>query len=696
MDIDAWLESDALDFPRLTVQTRIRVPRDVAATSGLTFTPEHPEFHRTAACLLGEFRGPLEIRDEDPNVVADSEWVTIAERSHTDIVDAGSDRPWVLPAGGAVLYGASDSPWILQVVVPPGIHDAVWTVSVHGPDKWLSMPRPWDSAVATTSGVKWTGVRALNDKVAASVRVVPDTRTEVVGTLVSRGPRPYVWGLMWLSVLAFVTVAVVLVRRSRGSEPQESRPVRKSATRSRRRWTWRWPWSTPKAKPQSVARVARRALWPLPVLVLVVGSLAVLSAVLPDPFDGWRPLVQWVNIALVLSTAGAAVVWWVPFRAVAPLAATAGAIFAYLMPKPHLSGTQLALLVAACLITTFLLVLAVGNALRRLFAPDTRPTPPIWLVLTAGVGAAALVLERVAIAWFNEGRREWLGYTPPIPLRALYEDFLWDLYDSAMWSVLLVAAAAVYRCYVRYWIAPPPVDAVRIALLLFMVGPVWWDLEVAGTEVPAWPISVAVALVVVWLRREVAPGSDATDPARIVRMAIVPGLLAGVVLFAVRLATEPVIAINQQESVVIDLVDLLGWELAKWFLAAAAVGLAWRYLPGKRGITKVFTPVVVYAAAPASAIGVQLLLGLGVDWRTTADVLLFTTVMLTLGLRLDLTNRPPVEERGRRFTLSNIASVATAAVTPALAVLAIWNALHGGDVSFPSIEPGQVARNADR
>ncbi|CRK59289.1 hypothetical protein [Alloactinosynnema sp. L-07] len=116
-------------------------------------------------------------------------------------------------------------------------------------------------------------------------------------------------------------------------------------------------------------------------------------------------------------------------------------------------------------------------------------------------------------------------------------------------------------------------------------------------------------------------------------------------------------------------------------------------------------PVAVYAVVPLVVVTAEAALGLGMDWRAAADGLLFVSVMLIVGILMDAAalagvSVPSAGSRAgqqlERWGLTNAAALTTTAVTPVLAVLAVWNAFHGGDVSFPTVEPGQVVRDSGR
>ncbi|OKJ95658.1 DUF6185 family protein [Amycolatopsis sp. CB00013] len=506
----------------------------------------------------------------------------------------------------------------------------------------------------------------------------------------------------------------------------------------------------PRARFQSVdRRVARRAVTPLPLIVLAAGGLAIFGPTL----SAGKTASSLLNVGLVLLSMLLAAIWWVPWTAI--IGAGGGALAtlwlvsltSYAGPLGENMGS-IATRLASLFLTTFLLLAAGGNALRILAWNGKRKGAPQWLWYWAGLGSAILLIEKLVVERANQDRREWLGHTVRIVEPApLYQYFLWDLYYELAWLLLLVAAAAIYRLFARHWFPNRSPEAFRAAALLFLIGPIWWDLEVAGFSVPAWPLGLAAIglLVRLYTRRmrpvlttvadqpldpealkvkaeskdahQLVPGLGARalhlllalgpggDPRgnliAAVRGVVLPGLLAGAVLVLIRLMTAPLVTINQQVSVLLDLVGMAGWEFAKWLLAAAAIGLAWQHLPGRRGIVKMLPVLLTYAAAPVTVVTIELALGLGVDWRATADLLLFAAVMLILGLRMDLAvlaeiKLEPVGSRLRtklqKYGIDSIAAAMTVLVTPALAILAVWSATQGGDVSFPSVDTGHLQR----
>jgi hypothetical protein len=728
--VEVRVAAGDLDYPRLHAQIRVQIPLATSGMEAMLSRPSDDESYRDLmACVLDPERPENEVRDDDPQVSIANGMVEIVHTGHTDVVRAGESRTNLVAAEVAEVR-LSDSPWQIRVFPTPALRDATWNVTISAPDGWLSRPSPIQSAKLQPTEIQWRDIRVVEDSVAAA-RVEPDTTNSITVGASSRRWLPVVWGLSWFS--AFVLIYYAWRRRKLAD------PLAEGFERER--------------------RTARRALWALVVVLPITASLAVLSANFDYANDLMTSLTfaAYVDVGLALVTAFVAWVWWLPrvLAVLGGLFATAGLVSARVLggdvalSKPErLSPPVQALQLGSVFVVTLLLIMAVAKAFEVLLLPGRRRrSTSRWHWLLGSFGAAVLMAEETVLPLVNQARQEWLGFTPTVNLMHKYQYYLWDLFDEATWLLMLVAAAAVWHQYARTQFETQSKVARRGAVVLFVVGPMWLEIWFRSIAVPIWLVIAPIVVIIGWLfvslglwrpvlarlsnvptleeartaaqawyadkqqRKSVptpvdvllalGPGGAPRDNLhKSVQFVGVPALIGGVLLCVAEWLTYPIVSINQSDSVVLELLDNVGWEAAKWVLAAAALGLAWQHLPGRRGMIKALPLVVVYATGPLLQWGLTLLTDGAPDWLPLADAALFAVVLLIVGLRMDRAALIDVApEGGSRFRtlinaygLENLSARLTALLTPVLVVLAVVSAFQSGDVSFPNVDPSQLSR----
>ncbi|MFE2750519.1 DUF6185 family protein [Actinosynnema sp. NPDC059335] len=730
VDLRVRVAVAGLDYPRITSDVRITVPRTVPGTESLLAGSASGHGRTAFACLLGPDRSPFEVRDSPPGVVLRDGAVVVTHRSTTDVVHQST--AWA--DFTSVEVDTTGRPWRLAVDSPAGLRFAAWEVTLTAPHGWLSAPRPWQSAELDGSELRWPrsvpaasrdgAMTASSDYRVVSAELRPDTRSTVTTRAADRVHKPFAWGAYWLSALAFCLVVRWHVRAPRG----------------------------PAASFESVsARRARRAVRPLPYLVVLAGAQAVTDAVLPANAPAW-PVIAWgADVVLLVLLASAALLWWLPRTAVVVLFALGAAALALTVPGRSAGRSWLTDAAAATTAFTISLVLVVGVGKALLVLLRRRRDTPRWLWWVGAVSAAVLILEELLLRIVNRERQQWLDHPPLFRDTAqIYRYYPLDLLDEAAWLTLLIAAVAIWRYWAEHWFERGHRSPVGAAIVLFAIGPMWWDVPLWGIWWWAWLLGFA-AVAVFWLlwprlwtpvlahpavdtddlRPEhlrhrakqwyadrpprgpapspvhvliaAGPGGTPTATARTaLRLAALPAFIAGTGLTITKWITYPLVSVDQQDSVLLGLVDTIAWETAKWLLAAAALGLAWQHLPGKRGPTKALSPVLAYAAAPVALFLLTRASDGVPDWIPLADVALFALVLLFVALRLDLATLDDVHEHAPRsgrlhrlltaLGLEGLPRWLIEGITLAAAVLAIWTALTGGDASFPTIDPTQLTR----
>lgn len=669
-----------LAYPRITSDLEVSVPRGTDGADLLLASPSSDTGRAALACLLGDDRSPLEVRKSPQKVAMRDGSAVVTQHSYADVVNAG--EVWADLA--RIRVRSNDQPWLLTVHSSRGLRYATWDVTLVAPEGWLSDPWPSKLVEAGHTQLRWPPAPPMASRdgniekslsyVVAGARLAPDTRSAFAAAAADRRYKPFAWGLYWLSALVFACYVTLVLRNLRG----------------RRR------------------SPADRAARYLILMVVLAGTQAVLDAVSPPAPLFW-PYFGWAADGVLLAvTALGALHWQAPRVAVQVVYAVGLGSWLIAFPRPASDGRWWigTANVVLSFAVTLLLMVWVGKSLLELLWEERRT--PRWLWCAASLSGAVLVLERLVLAYVNHERQHWLGV--PRLNRDIAETFRYyplDLLDETAWLVLLIGAAAVWRHASRSFqdntLSPMPV-----AIALFAAGPMWWDVHLWGVW---WPLGV-VSLGLFWLLRRSSPrttgdspggGSPAENMRKAIKVAKVPALIAGIGLLVTTWIVHPLISINQQDSVVLEIVDTVAWEIAKWLLAAAALGLAWQRLPGKRWPAKAMPAVLAYVVAPVGQYLVNRASN-GVDnWIPLADASLFALVMLFVALRLDFALRPADEAQrdqpGRvgkfltRIGLANVRGHLGEAAAVIMALLAIWAAITGGEVAFPSVDPGQFSRS---
>ncbi|RDI25429.1 DUF6185 family protein [Lentzea flaviverrucosa] len=695
------LDVAGLDYPRVTSDLEITVPRSTPGSEFLLTGPSSETGRAAFACLLGDSRSPLEVRQSPPKVVTRDGAVVVTQHSYADVLN--TNVVWADLA--RIDVDTSGQPWLLTIDAPWGLRFAQWDVTLGAPEGWLSGPWPSNPVEVSTTQLRWpSSVPAASrdgktgadmSHVVVSAKLKPDTKSAFAAVAADRWHKPFAWGAYWLSALVFALYIRWVLRIPRGQRRYES--------------------------------PAGRATRYLPLLVFMAGTQAVLDA-LPPMHPKFWPNFGWAaNGALLAVTALAALHWRVPRIAVLLLYAAGLNALLFAFPRREIAGRWWADMAGVVLafIITLLFVIWVGKALLTLLREQT--STPLWLWGVGSLCAAVLILERVGLAWVNNQRQQWLGLRQvDRAVTELYRYYPLDLLDETAWLALLVGAAAVWR-HAMHSFQDSAKSPMPVAIALFAVGPMWWDVHLWGVWWWAWPLG-GVALALFWLLTRLhrppvpdnsaagdrkpnpthtlvaaGPGGSPTENMRTaVRFAAVPSLIAGTGLLITEWVVYPMLSINQQDSVVLDVLDTIAWELAKWLLAATALGLAWRHLPGNRWLSKTVPILLAYAVAPVGQYLVNRASNGVANWVPLVDVMLFTSVMLFVALRLDFAS-PPADRPQRALPgrvekflmyvgLSNMRGRWGEALTLVMALLAIWAAITGGEVAFPSVDPGQFSR----
>lgn len=705
---DVKVETAGRTYPRLTSDLTVRIPVSNAGAENLLRHARDQDRRALVACLLHNTRNTHETRENDTRIVYDNEVIEVTDRVRTDL-----NGPGVLWAGTTwVSVDEERERWGLAVQPPTALRSAEWDVTISAPAGWLASPKPWESVNARPESLRWSSLTpAISDgHIVAAADLQPDGRA--IATLAGAKPPGNLMslGLSTVSLLGGILLALYLFRRKRDHAPE-------------------------------AAGVATRAVWPLIVVLVVIGAGDVFITVFQSKKIDWMVAHGWFNSIEALLLMLLMSVWWLP-RVFVTLMSLGMALLINFRTLSE-AGTvhQNAFGIGFAFLTTFAFLVATGKAVEMVLGRGRPFELPVWLLVTSCAAAAVLTVERHAIALWNAEQREWLGWLDGIVLADVYRRHPWYLLSEAKWLPLGLTAAAVWYFVRRRNYAPMDDQALVSALALLAVGTMWWDVVVLGWTVPIWPLVLGLlALAAAVLRTgrfsvlaKAGVGHDldlaelradatrwyadpgdsnghspvdvllAAGPAgkplgnmtTAVRLGLTTAAIAGACLTVMFYFAHPLLTPEVRGSVLMKIVTDVGWEAIKWVAAIGATGLAWQHLPGRRGVLKVLPIIFLYSIGPGLNGGAALLTGINNDWRSLVQIALFALVLVIVGVRMDKASLDGVTiPEGRRLSrffglygLENLSAKLTAFLTPLLAVFAIWSAINGGDVSPPSTEP---------
>ncbi|MEU0881853.1 DUF6185 family protein [Lentzea sp. NPDC005914] len=673
--------------PRITSSLTIRIPTSNARMENLLHHDADPTRKMLISCLLHAGKNPNEERDADTRIDYDNEVIEVVDQVHVDVDDVGVY--WA----GTTQVQVEDDLWHLRVIPPPPLHTASWEVTISAPAGWLASPEPWQSVDAAPTRLHWS---EFDPTFADNVVVTADLQPDAKSAIAQAGNTPVghavSWGVSALTALGVAWASLFLLRHKQfGSRADH---------------------------------VKFRTVWTLVVVMAIMGVRDLFTGVFWNAGFDWVAVYRLMNLGLALLLVSLAIAWWLS-RGFAELAGL-GMLLLWVATF-YASWAELGF----AFLMTFTLLAATGKAWEMtLWKKATAGQLPLWLLVTSAVGAAVLVVERYAIAVLNANNTEWLGGRAELKLVDVYRFYPWELLGEAKWLLLGLAVAALWKFAKGRQFTPMDNDALLTALVLLAVGVVLWEISVLGWSVPVWPVTLGL-LWVAWivlskvkglgrnlnladLRTKASEWYASHDPnpgptpvdvllaagpageplgnmAKAVRLGGAAAGVCGAGLVVMGYVTNPVITLNHADSVLLRIVTDVVWETAKWLFALAATGLIWQHLPGSRGVLKVLPIIAVYAIGPGLMMAVNQLSGVR-GWESPVAIATFALVLVFAGLRMDKVALDgvtlPDGNRLQRFfeayALKNLSSKLTAVLTPSLAVLAIWSAITGGEVSPPS------------
>jgi hypothetical protein len=354
------IATDGRTYPRMSSDLTIRIPTSNTGTEALLRARSEGEQRAVLACLLHNAKGAAETRESDTRIDYDNEVIEVTDQVWVDLYGPGTY--WA--GTTAVVVGASQ-PWFLSVKPPKALSSAEWDLTISAPPGWLASPSPWQSVSADQDRLHWAEFSPVvleNNLLSRTAHLEPDAKGAVA--LASNTPPGYAWswGVSAVSALASVVLVLYLLRRK---------------------------------------RFAARAVWPLAVVITVVGAGDVLSGLAQHSgFNErfWQFAHWWFNVVAVLLLLVLAVAWWLPraFIALVGLGLVGTMVLLWqargfsALGQPGTRYTD-ALELGIAFLVTFTFLVAAGKAFQMMLGRGRPRDLPVWLLLTSAAVAAVLV-----------------------------------------------------------------------------------------------------------------------------------------------------------------------------------------------------------------------------------------------------------------------------------------------------------------
>lgn len=201
------LDVAGLDHPCVISDLEITVPRSTPGSEFLLASPSSETGRAALACLLGDGRSPLEVRQSPPKVATRDGAVVVTHHSYADVLS--TNVVWVDLA--RIEVDTTGQPWLLTIHAPWGLRFAKWDVTLVAPEGWLSDPWPSNPVEVSTIQLRWpasTPAASRDGKTGAeishvvvSAKLKPDTKSSFAAAAADRQHKPFAWGAYWLSAL---------------------------------------------------------------------------------------------------------------------------------------------------------------------------------------------------------------------------------------------------------------------------------------------------------------------------------------------------------------------------------------------------------------------------------------------------------------------------------------------------------------
>ncbi|MFJ7218635.1 DUF6185 family protein [Amycolatopsis sp. NPDC098790] len=742
--VRAAVEVDDVDYPRVSSDVVIRVPRTWGRAQDLLGDPDHGAYRAAIRCLLGVYSTDFPVyRDGPPSVTVSGGEVVVHDHVWTELVKAGRGAVGVLD-----LTIEPDQPWRMAVVSRGGLsHSTSWTVTIAAPQNWLdsAVPQPWPPYAAGPGELTWFyGVTSPTDEGVelAAADLTPDARAVAFVWQGSIAGDLFLRCTAASSAAAFLVIVLIFIRRIRKQLPHRDTPL------VRRAWSVTVP------------------LLVLQAVGLGIDITRVVLGAQGDRVPDWSTAAWGVDIAVgvtILVVAHCFGVGRKPRVAALQAFAASLAIGWLLADTVAFTTTQRAdyalILRLSENVMVFAITLIAGaatiQAVRSIArSAGKRPKRVWWTWPIASVAAGGLLVERAWTALRNDFLQQWMYDPQPLAdaVRNAPRYTLWWMPANWLWIFDLVPAIAVFvlsRSYLRDSSTPDHRMLTIISLTLLVLGPAQWSVAVYGFDLPTWLLVAAAFLLfhrigrpvldrelrsgekirdfvasrgdaavrlaaIRWLKRSTQPsgvpchpdlpkrvtpvdvvlamgpgGSPGENMTIVVKIALWLGVPVGLAVYLSRQVARLDFTAGLPDSVFLGYFINFSWEVAKWVFAAAVLGVLWQYLPGKRGPVKVLPLVLAYSVGAVCEFMVPMVVGGTVEIDGLIDAGVFAIDLMFLGLAMDIRTLRNLDV-ARYFTfkeglsvygVSNLPSRITAALAPVSAVIAVVFTIIAGPQS---------------
>jgi hypothetical protein len=754
--VRAAVEVGDIDYPRISSDVVIRAPRTWSRANDLLGDPEHSAYRAALRCLFGNDQTDFSVyRTGPPTVTVSGGEVVVHDHVWTELVKPGHG-----PVGVLDLTIEPDQPWRISVMSRHGLsRSTAWNVTIAAPQHWLesAVPHPWPPYAAKPGELTWLyGITSPTADCAmlAAAQLTPDIRASTYAWEGSTGGDLFLNSADALSASAFLIVILIFIRRIQKRMPPDAEYLV-----GRARWVTvallalqflglcieitrvilnaqgeRVPdWST--------------AAWAVDIAVgVTILAIAHCYGVRRKP-----------QLAALRVIAVALLIGWLLRE---PVAFTNTLQTNY---AQDLRIAESTVVFVVTLSVVAALIHAV-RAITRSNGKRSERAWWIWPV-AAFAAAGLLLERIATTLRNDSLQRWIFDPSPLTDTsRTAFRFTLWSLPAAWLWILALVPAIAVYvmsRSYLQHKVTPRRRTLLMISLTLLVVGPAQWSLTIYGFDLPLW-LLVATAF---WLfcrvgkpvldrelrsdgkihahmtQREVAavrrsakqwlnqksdssktprhpvfpgrvtpvdvvlavgPGDSPGENMRIiVKLSLWLGVPFGLAVYLFREITRADLTSALPDSVVLGYFSDVAWEAVKWVFAAAALGVFWQHLPGKRGPIKVLPLVLAYFVGSACVFVTSTLTGGSFVTDGLIDAAVFGIVLVFLGFAMDIRTLQGLDTTGdltlnegiAAYGVSNVPTRITAALVPVSAVITIVFTIIAGPQS--DSKPGVQSQSPD-
>lgn len=738
------LDNQNRDYPRLTRNLHIELPAEQPLADDLEQSRDSLAFKSAVQCLLdsdGSYdSSSADWRDSGPKITENGVNVIFDDVVRTDIVG-----PNQFTLGFVSVDSTPNGDWRLGITVPAVLTTAKWSeVTIESPSGMIHTPQPRPMTKLTDTQASWS----FHDKVpgiypAYFADVEKDTHDRAALGTGSPPGNIAASALSWSTTVVLSGMLFLFIWLNRNRMPLKAYPDKAAAPLA-----FVFPTFLISTFVMVVAIVQvwipNNARWDLIYFVISGFALAVVGISAIIWRVGWRKVSVLLLIGY-LGLGGAILCGKTSFLGdVAPAEATAWALFLFALASlvcvgafeavrrlwttdPVIYRSKPSTLIAAVVFAAIVVIERVmlnaafyGHQEWLSTSPDG-PTLLQYDLCSATYTLLShlnwLVIIVPAFALWNICRRITDGEDPALPAVGgailVYTVLPWDRYWAG-WTlpVVLPVAVGVYLL-LRALGGQNTRTQQQIGHILSTksIGVLRAELRAAnehasanaGAEQPGRGVVRTLWRRIWWLRPQIDVELR-TDPSPVDALLTVgptesPAENAQYALRQSLFLTVPAAALitwlsvhaspTQQpslgDSIIYDYVGTFVWALAQYSFGAAAAGLLWHFLPGRRGAIKVLPVATLYAIGPLVGFCVAKIYGGHALGSSIVDSSLFTAIIMAVGVSMDARSLSGPDRswtpQGRillsAYGVQNFPAMLAFALAQVGAVIAIWNFFHG-------------------